>query len=54
MVKTIWFRYNKKGWVIPVYFRKGYKKARVKKQSERWIPGFWKNYVKGDFLKDDN
>ena len=48
MIKTIWFRIGAKdGRDIPVYFRKGYKKARVKRQSERWAPGFWKAFVKG-------
>lgn len=48
-VKTFWFAINKKGMDIPVYDRKAYKKARVKRQSERMCPGHWDMFVKGKY-----
>ena len=45
----IYFRQAKDGRDIPVYFRKGYKKARYKKASERLAPGYWKMCVAKSF-----
>ena len=51
MVKTIWFRLmpGRDGRDIPVYFKKGYKKARVKRASERLAPGHWEQNVARTF-----
>ena len=52
-LKTFWFRINGQR-DIPVYERKNYKKARVKRQSERLMPGHWDLYVKGEEQEDGN